>query len=379
MAVRYRKDRQRWQTYWKNPFTGKQESAFYATEQEARRADDQIKYRLRWEKDTFRPKEEPEEEQFDDSLGAVDFAYLQRKRFNKKRLEWHVSSMEVPLELLGHKRVSAITTRDLSYTIDVLSSRKQRDCTGKERDKLLALTTVRDRMRRLYTVLRWALKQGYVEHLPMFPELPTAEYGKLQPPTAEEVNLLLAHAAPHIQRVIILGSKLGVRVGPSELLKLKWADVDLDLGVVRVPAAQKNKREPWREVPIKKDLLHLFRFWKEQDSLKGIEHIIHWQGHAVKALGRAWTRTLERAGITRRIRPYDLRHAFATDALRAEKDVGTVAKLMGHSSPEMVLRTYQHVVNAQKKETVEALPDIDDSFLQYARHGMPETKTMPMQ
>ena len=379
MAVRFRKDRQRWQTYWKNPITGKQESAFFASEQEARKADDQIKYRLRWEKESFRPKDEPEEEQFDDSLGAVDFAYLQRKRFNKKRLEWHMASMEVPLELLGTKRVGAITTRDLSYVIDSLSSRKQRNCKSKELPKLLALTTVRDRMRRLYTVLRWALKQGYVERLPLLPELPSAEYGRIQPPTAEEVNRILAHAAPHIQRVIILGAKLGMRVGPSEMLKLKWADVDLENGVVRVPAAQKNKREPWREVPIKKDILRLFHLWKEQDSLTGMEYIIHYHGHAVKALGRAWVRALERAGIERRIRPYDLRHAFATDALRAEKDVGTVAKLMGHSSPEMVLRTYQHVVSAQKKETVEALPSIDFEALQYAHPSMPKKQEVILQ
>jgi len=37
MAVRFRKDRLRWQVYWKNPFTGKQESAFYATEKRLER------------------------------------------------------------------------------------------------------------------------------------------------------------------------------------------------------------------------------------------------------------------------------------------------------------------------------------------------------
>lgn len=378
MAVRFRKDRLRWQVYWKNPFTGKQESAFYATEKEARKADDQIKYRLKWEKESFRPTDKPEEEQTDDSLGAIDFLYLQRKRFGEKRLQWHVSCMEVPLELLGSKRVSAITTRDLSMVIDALTRRKKR-LHGKELPELLAVTTVRDRMRRLYTVLRWALKQGYVEHLPMLPELPSGEYGRIQPPTPEEVNAILANAAPHIQRVVVLGAKLGMRVGPSELLKLTWADVDLERGIVRVPAARKNKREPWREVPIKNDILRLFRVWKEQDDMQGMTHVIHWHGHPVKALGRAWHRALERAGITRRIRPYDLRHAFATDALRAEKDVGTVAKLMGHSSPEMVLRTYQHVVSAQKKETVEALPSIDNSFLQYALPGMPNSDKLPLQ
>nr|WP_242621228.1 tyrosine-type recombinase/integrase [Desulfovibrio legallii] len=35
-------------------------------------------------------------------------------------------------------------------------------------------------------------------------------------------------------------------------------------------------------------------------------------------------------------RPYDLRHGFATEAIAADVDVGTVATLMGHSSPSMV-------------------------------------------
>ena len=45
-------------------------------------------------------------------------------------------------------------------------------------------------------------------------------------------------------------------------------------------------------------------------------------------------------------------------------DVGTVSKLMGHASPEMVLTHYQHVLTKQKKMAVEALPSlIAPSFL----------------
>ncbi len=70
----------------------------------------------------------------------------------------------------------------------------------------------------------------------------------------------------------------------------------------------------------------------------------------------AWKAALRRAGITRHIRPYDLRHAFATEAIRAGADYGTVAVLMGHSSPVMVMRHYQHVCNEQKMEAIEAIP-----------------------
>ncbi|MCL2122936.1 MAG: tyrosine-type recombinase/integrase [Desulfovibrionaceae bacterium] len=72
----------------------------------------------------------------------------------------------------------------------------------------------------------------------------------------------------------------------------------------------------------------------------------------------AWKATLKRAGISRRIRPYDLRHAFATQLIAGGADIGTVAELMGHSSPAMLFKTYQHVLTQQKKRAVEALPPL---------------------
>ena len=78
----------------------------------------------------------------------------------------------------------------------------------------------------------------------------------------------------------------------------------------------------------------------------------------MSSIKNAWKQTLQRAGITRRIRPYDLRHAFATELIAGGVDVGTVAKLMGHSTPTMLLTHYQHVMDKQKRAAVEALPDI---------------------
>ena len=61
--------------------------------------------------------------------------------------------------------------------------------------------------------------------------------------------------------------------------------------------------------------------------------------------------------IDRKLRPTDLRHAFASNLLRNGKDIGTVAQLMGHSSPTMLLKHYQHVCTPQKREAIESLGD----------------------
>lgn len=46
--------------------------------------------------------------------------------------------------------------------------------------------------------------------------------------------------------------------------------------------------------------------------------------------------------------------------IAAGADVGTVAKLMGHSSPAMILNHYQYVMDSQKRAAIEGLPEIEN-------------------
>ena len=107
-------------------------------------------------------------------------------------------------------------------------------------------------------------------------------------------------AEPHIQRVIILGAFLGVRVGRCELFQLTWDDVDLDLKIVRIHGSKKNANSPWREVPIRSSLVTLFQQWKQEDLESGNTYLIHFKGKPVKSIKRSWQTALDKAGITRR-------------------------------------------------------------------------------
>jgi integrase/recombinase XerC len=73
---------------------------------------------------------------------------------------------------------------------------------------------------------------------------------------------------------------------------------------------------------------------------------------------RAWWATLERAGITRRIPPYDLRHNFITLALEKGADIKALAEVFG-SRPETIVRHYQHVTKMQHRKTMSKIPPLN--------------------
>jgi len=345
MAIRFREGRKSpWITYWKNPFTGKTEEEAYTTEKEAKKANSLIKHRLKFERETF-CREDQHQQPTTDTLEACYFLYLKEKNFSQKGAAWSIDSMRIPLERMGDSPIHEISKHHLEKLKDALSA------TG------MKPVSVRSRMSVLRAVLRWCAEKGIIDQAPSFPKLPPPHYQHFIPPTPEEISAICSVAEPHLIRVIILGSQLGVRVGPSELYGIRWNDVDLDRAVVRVTAAKKRPDQPWREVPIRDSLHPVLLDWKTQDEYIGAEYVIHWKGRQVFSTKRAWNTAVRKAGITRRIRPYDLRHAFATEAIAAGADVGTVAQIMGND-PKMLLAHYQHVADARKRAVMEVLPDL---------------------
>ena len=360
MAVRERKGRASpWQCYWNNPLTGKRESANFVSRQEAEKYDSLIKHRLRFERESFKGEEKEEKESTELTLEACYVQYLKEKQFSKKGIEWQMDAMRYPLRKIGMLPVQSITQKHLEQIKDNMLSMP------------VKTASTRGRLSVLRTVLRWCAKRGYMEPVD-FPKLPPAHYEKFVPPTPEELKAIIAVAAPHVVRAVILGAQCGVRVGPSELFALTWEDVDLVRAVIRVHGAKKNPNALWREVPIREKLLPLFWQWRQEDDAEGVVYLIHHRGKQVQKIKRAWMAALRRAGITRRIRPYDLRHAFATELIAGGVDIGTVAKLMGHSSPTMLLTHYQYVMDGQKRAAVEALPD----FVHVSKSMCPKEKAL---
>lgn len=262
-----------------------------------------------------------------------------------KQAAYHASHI---LTLYGQRQATRLTSADM---IQFMELQKVRG---------LCQATINRRISILRSALNWAVKTGILPQNPLSNlHLPQASPQRMAPPTPEELRRIYHAAESHVRRVIVLGAYCGPRIGPSELFRLRWEDIDLENGIIRMPNAAKGAKENARELPIRESLLPLLRQWLDEDMRNsGAGHVIHWRGRPVRTIHRAWHTTLRRAGIHRRITPYSLRHAYATYSVQGGVKLKPLAKLMGHQNELMILRTYQHVLDKDEREAVEAMPDV---------------------
>ena len=351
MAIRERGDRRlRWQVYWQNPNTKKRESKSFATEFEAQKYDSLVKHRLLYEPESFETeKGSPEEETLPNTLEAAFYLYVKDKQFSKHQIVLNIAAFQLALKMYGTSDINTIGKDEFKQLQAVYRSTGLKD------------TTIYFRLSRLKTLLLWSIDHDIrTEPLPNI-KLQGGSYEKFIPPTKEEIEQILAAANSMLQRIIVVSAYFGVRVGASELLQLTWEDVDFNKKVLRVHGSKKNKAAPWRDVPIRDNLLPILESWFTEDlNLEG-NYIIHKKDgsrHEPYFLRYHWRQALKKAGIIRRIRLYDLRHYFGTELVEAGIDIGTIAKLMGHSNPTMLLSHYQYVKDKQKKAAIESLPEL---------------------
>jgi integrase len=263
-----------------------------------------------------------------------------------KTSRYHVSLFD---GIFGQRKAHSLTLQDVEVFQTIQAWRG------------VSQSTVAKRLKIVKSALNWGMRYGLVRENPLamfristpHPQIPA-------PPTVHEAKRIYEAAAPHIQRVIFIGLSAGPRIGPSELFRMPWSSVDLDRGVMRMPQAAKGARDEVRDIPLRQDVVERMRVWEAEDKAAGIPWVIHFRGKPVKRISRAWHAACDRAGIERRIRPYDLRHAFATMALDAGADLKCVSELMGHANQVMVLRYYQHTNTEQRRRAINTLPSLED-------------------
>ena len=155
----------------------------------------------------------------------------------------------------------------------------------------------------------------------------------------------------------------GLRRG--ELLGLKWEDIDLTAGVIRVRRqvsridgkiveAPLKTKNAYRTVTISPQAVEVLNAQKAKTNDEYVFPSPNGGPISPDSVNNMLKRVLKRAGIPR-VRFHDLRHTFATLALQNGVDIKTVSGMLGHFSADFTLDTYAHVTTAAQKEAARTM------------------------
>ena len=223
------------------------------------------------------------------------------------------------------------------------------------RERHLAASTRNKYLQLLKAMSRWGLHKGYLERPWILPgsDLKREKHAKrdrrLRP---DEEDRLLEQAAPRLYRLVVAALETGCRLG--ELLALRWRDVDLKRGEVRIQAITAKSRKI-RHIPIVARLravLDLARYDPSGQPFGPDAHVFGdevgrrlqsqqkaWESAVLKAHGHTptWVKTAlspqSRAafrGIN--LRFHDLRHEAGSRWLEKGLPLHHVKELLGHAS-----------------------------------------------
>src|SRR5215211_5624487 len=235
-------------------------------------------------------------------------------------------------------------------------------------------------VRYTHAVLRRALKQakrwGMVDrNVAEDVDPPRLKRDEIQPLDREQTRRLLGAAeGDRLHAFYVVAVTAGMR--PGEMLALRWSDVDLEVGTLRInrvfssrefttPKTPRSRRKIELSNTARSALrAHHKRQLEEQMKKAGL-----WKDHGLvfpSAVGtplshrnvvRSFKALLKRAGLPGSTRLYDLRHTCATLLLNSNVHPKYVQELLGHASIALTLDTYSHVLKAMDSGIGDTMDD----------------------
>jgi len=273
---------------------------------------------------------------------------------------------------LGGVRISALTPKHVTDMVQAL--RTEKSATGR---KGLSPRSAQLAVGVLKAACAWAVVNGLLGRDPTAGvRRPRADSQVMRPWSVDDARSFLS--ATGDDRLAFAWALLltrGLRRG--ELCGLRWSDVDLDGGVVRInrtrvvvdgKAADSTPKTTAgrRTVPLDPHLVALLRTHKARQAAEKLA-----AGPAYEDSGwlvadelgapyypdsiSEWFEKAAKAAKLPRIRLHDLRHTAASLMLASGVPVKVVSEMLGHSSPTITLSIYAHVMPGMAEEAGAAL------------------------
>ena len=252
---------------------------------------------------------------------------------------------------------------------------KVQDFVLRKLDSGLSQKSVRDMLVVLRMVLKYAVKNGLMEHREIDVKFPTErERKEVQVLSRNSQQRIMRHLKENLSPMnlgIYICLCTGLRIG--EICALKWEDIDVDSGMIRISKTiqriyVKNGTDchteviidtpktmnSMRMIPIPRDLRRMLHAHRR--SAEGKCFLITNSPRPVEPRTyRNYYNKLMNELKMPKLKFHSLRHSFATRCIESRCDYKTVSALLGHSNISTTLNLYVHPNMEQKKRCVEQM------------------------
>ena len=284
----------------------------------------------------------------------------------KTRYDYRDKAADYVRPLLGKKKV-----RDLTAEVVIAWQRSLLNVAGGKLGKPLAPNTVRLARAPLAGALKMALSMGIISTNPLLvAPRPTPKRSiprHWSPEQGREFLALMEGDRTYAIWAFLMGS--GLRIG--ELVALRWPNVDLDEGMVRivefstylghdVVSSPGKSKDAVRSVDLDPGLIRVLKMQRTvqaRDQLAALsyEHSDHvftkpsGGPYHPQYLSRLLSRITAELNLPR-LSAHGLRHTCATLMLANGVPPKVAAERLGHSDPTLFMNLYSHVTPTMQRE-----------------------------
>ena len=270
---------------------------------------------------------------------------------------------------IGTVPLSKLTSLELQkFYKKLLGNGRVERIESKHQPKGLSAKTVRNINQIISSALNLAIEQKLIHTNPTAScALPKIERKEMNTLPAEQLASFLREAKESgVYELYYIALVTGLRRG--ELLGLKWKDIDLDNGIIRVQRqvaridgevveAPLKTKNSYRNIPIPNDAVEILKTQKKTTAGEYVFPSPNGGPISPDSVGNMLHRVLKRAGLPK-VRFHDLRHTFATLALQNGVDIKTVSSMLGHYSAGFTLDTYTHVTTPAQMEAANTMGNV---------------------
>lgn len=245
-------------------------------------------------------------------------------------------------------------------------------------DKLdagLSEKTIRDIIIVLKMILKFGIKNGYLEYVQIDAKFPSKQEKKdLDVLSKADQKKFMEHLRNNFtfkNLGIFICLSTGMRIG--EICGLRWCDVDTVEGVIKVRHTLQRiyiiegetrhtellldtpkTANSVRDIPMSSELLKMLKslnkvvnenYYVISNDIKPIEPRTY----------RNYYKKLCKQLDIPELKFHGLRHSFATRCIKSKADYKTVSVLLGHSNISTTLNLYVHPNKEQKKKTIDKM------------------------